>query len=132
MNISKFKLGWAAIKGALNPWGSAFGNVADYLLEVLNNALAAIKADDKPKVQAALNIALKVLATLQTLKWLCPTRWQTAYKETVEAVEAVVSALEDLNLRQDELDNITKEFKEAVAAWKCPDDPSCLDGCDLR
>ena len=40
MNISKTRLIWEAVKGAVNPWGSAFGNIVDYLLGLLNGALA--------------------------------------------------------------------------------------------
>ena len=126
MNISKTRLIWEAVKGAVNPWGSAFGNIVDYLLGLLNGALAKIKDGDKQKVQAALNIALKVLATLKAVKWLCPTKWQTAYGETIEALEAVVESLPDLELLPEELERIGKEFKEAVEAWKSPDDETCV------
>lgn len=120
MDISKFKIAIKYLFGGM-------GSVVDYLLDVLNAALAKIDPENRAKVQAALNIAEKVLATLIALKWLCPTKWQTAYSETVEAVSVVVESLDDLNLTADELKKIQAEFAEAVAAWKGPDDETCKD-----
>lgn len=120
MNISKMKIAWKYLFGGM-------GSVVDYLLDVLNEALDAIDPANKVKVTAALNVAQKVLATLTALKWLCPTKWQIAYGETVEAVEAVAAALFDLKLTPEELAKVRKEFAEAVAAWKSPDDETCVD-----
>lgn len=120
MNISKIKIAWKYL------WGG-MGDVVDYLLDVLNNALAAIDPAKKEKTVAALNVARRVLATLNALQWLCPTKWQIAYGETVEAVEAVIDALLDLQLTYEELEKIRKEFAEAVAAWKGPDDETCVE-----
>lgn len=120
MNISKFKIAIKYLFGGM-------GSVVDYLLDVLNAALAKIDPENRAKVQAALNIAEKVLATLIALKWLCPTKWQTAYGETVEAVNAVIDALADLKLEAAELTNIRDAFNAAVMAWKLPDDDTCKD-----
>ena len=119
MKISKLKLAWHYLTKGI-------GGVADYLLEMLNAALASIDPANKAKVQSCLNVATAVLSTLIALQWLCPVKWQTSYKETVEAVAEVVGALEDLNITAEELARVQKEFNEAVAAWQGPDDETCV------
>ena len=114
MSISKWKIALRYLTGGM-------GAVTDYLLDVLNNALRQIDAADKVKVQAALNVAERVVATLRTLQWLCPTRWQTAYGKTAFAAAEVVLALQDLTLTAEELAGVTATFGAAVAAWKEPD-----------
>ena len=123
MNISKWTIAWKYIFGGV-------GSVADYLLDVLNKALDAIDASNKSKIQAVLNTANKVLATLNAFAWLCPTKWQTAYRLTAEAVQTVIDALSDLTLTLDELTAVKDNFTKAVAAWKSPDDETCLDCAD--
>lgn len=123
MDISKLKLVWKYITGGM-------GKVVDYLLDILNQALAKLDPSKKEQIQAVLNLAKRVLAILKNLRFLCPTKWQTAYDETVEAVEAVVDAMEDLKLTPEELEKIVKEFKEAVEAWKSDDDETCVDCSD--
>ena len=120
MKISKLKLVWKYITEGI-------GGVADYLLDLLNSALASIDPANKTKVQACLNVATAVLSALIALQFLCPVKWQTAYKETVEAVAVVVASLEDLAVTVEELAKVQKEFNEAVCAWKGPDDPTCVD-----
>lgn len=121
MDISKVKLLWKYVFGG-------FGSVADYLLDLGNSALAALDPGKKERVQGALNLFLRITALMNSLAWLCPTRWQSAYVESVEAVTAVAAALEDLEVTQDELAKVRKEFGEAVAAWKSDDDATCV-GC---
>lgn len=125
MNISKIKLGWKYLTGGM-------GGVTDYLLEVLNNALASVDDTSKAKMQATLNVALKVLATLVALKWLCPVKWQTAYGVTVSAVQTVAIALEDLTLTNDEFERVRCGFSQAVLSWKGPDDATCIDATALE
>ena len=120
MDISKIKLVWKYVFGG-------FGSVADYLLELGNSALAALKPEKKEQVQGVLNLFLKITATLNALACLCPVKWQTAFRETVEAAQVVATALEDLTVTPDELAKIRVEFGEAVAAWESPDDATCED-----
>lgn len=119
MEISKIKLAWKYLTGGV-------GNVVDYLLDVLSNALQSLNDTTKAKMYGVLNCAEKVLATLMALKWLCPTKWQTAYAKTITAVDVVVVSLEDLNITREEFDKILGEFNSAVAAWKGEDDETCV------
>ena len=123
MNISKIKMAWKYLTGGI-------GSVADYLLDVLNSAIASIDPSKKEKIQAALNVAERVLAALKALQWLCPTRWQTAYSKAVDSVASVVVAFADLKLTPSELEEVKKAFAEAVAAWKAPDDETCVECVD--
>ncbi len=126
-SISGLKVVWKAITGFLNPWGSVVGNIAGYGLELLNNALAALDPAKRDKVQAVLNLSLRVLSLMRAVQWLCPVKWQLSYKETLDAVQAVADALFDLNLTKEEFAKITEAFSSAVAAWNGPDDETCVD-----
>lgn len=106
------------------------GSVVDYLLDLLNAALAKLDPANKAKIQGVLNLAEKILSTMSALKWLCPTKWQTAYSAATAAVLSVVNALEDLVLTSEELTAIRKAFAEAVTAWKSDDDETCVDCTD--
>ena len=127
MAISKFKLAMKAIGGALNPFGSAAASVADYLLDVTNNALKSIDKSNKERIQAVLNTVKKVLAILRAIEWLIPTKWQTAYGKTLQAVGMVAEALADMEIGRNEPELIRQAFEEAVEAWKGPDDNTCVE-----
>lgn len=120
MDISKLKLAWKYLTGGM-------GGVTDYLLDVLNNAVNSIDPNNKKKIQAVLNVADKVLGTLIALKWLCPTKWQTAYTQTILAVSGIVESLNDFNISAEDVSLIAKNVKETVAAWKSEDDETCVD-----
>ena len=121
-SISKFKIVTSFLFG-----GGASG-VIEYVLGVLNNALDGLTETTRTKIQAALNLSLKVLSILESVRILVPTKWQTAYAKTIEAVKETVSALSDLDLTKDELGIIRDRVTAAVAAWKSPDDETCVDG----
>ena len=123
MDISKFKIAWKYIFGGI-------GSVVDYLLDILNSALAQIDPSKKEQIQAVLNLARRVLSVLEALKWLCPTKWQTAYELTIKAVEAVVDALSDLQITKEEFEKVREAFEAAVKAWKGEDDETCVDCVD--
>ena len=115
MNISKFKIAVKLIFGGME-------SVVDYLLDIANAALAAIDTDKRAKIAAAYNTILNVLATLNALAWLCPARWQSAYRNTIGAVEAVANALMDFTIESAELTKVKDAFNAAVIAWR---------GCDV-
>lgn len=125
--MSKLALTWAAIKGALNPFGSIVDSVATYVLGRVNDALNAIDVSKREKIMAALNIVQKAFAVLQAVRFLCPTKWQTAYTDTIDAVYNVISALDDLHLTLDELSSVRTKFEIAYKAWQSPDDETCVD-----
>lgn len=125
--MSKLALTWAAIKGALNPFGSIFDSVATYALGKVNYALNAIDVSRRDKIQAALNLATKGLAVLNAIAWLCPTKWQAAYTMTIDVVQYVCNALFDLHLTIEELSNARTKFEIAYASWNGPDDETCVD-----
>lgn len=114
------------IKMALALLLRGVGGLVTYAMETLNKALAAIDPAKKEKIQHALNVAEQVLSLLQAVKFLCPTRWQTAYAKSVSAVSSVVFALSDLTLTQDELTVICNDFNAACLAWNGDDDETCV------
>lgn len=124
--MNKLALTWTALKGLLNPFGSVFESLADYALGYVNEALGGLNVSRKDRIQAALNITTKALAVLNAVAWLCPVKWQTAYKATVGAVQDVCDALFDLHLTMDELANVRERFSKAYAEWFGPDDETCV------
>ena len=116
MNISKFKIALKYIFGGID-------SVMEYLLEIVNEALAKIDTENRAKIAAAYNTILNVLATLNALAWLCPARWQSAYRNTIGAVEAVANALMDFTIEPAELTNDKDAFNAAVTAWRGGDVP---------
>lgn len=129
MNISKFKMGLTAFLGFVNPLNllhpleSAVTNVVEYLVDVANAALAVIDPDKRATIAAAYNTFLKVAATLRTLAWLLPTRWQSAYSLTLQAVTDTADALADFKIEQSELTKVRDAFNAAVLAWRGVDVP---------
>lgn len=124
--MNKLALTWAALKGLLNPFGSVFDSLATYALGRVNAALASIDTSRRETVQSALNVASAALALLNAFAWLCPVKWQTAYKATVEGVQDTCNALFDLHLSDEELAGLRDAFTKAVAAWQSPDDETCV------
>lgn len=120
LEVSKFKLAWKYLSGG-------FGSVADYLLDILNNAIGNLDAKHKDNIQAVLNFSMKIHALMESLKWLCPTKWQYAYKSTLDAVKETVTSLSDFSISNDELTLVYGKFFTAVDAWKSSDDGTCLD-----
>lgn len=125
--MNKLALTWAALKGLVNPFGSVFESLVDYALGKVNDALDGIDVGRRERIQAALNVARKALAVLAAIAWLCPTKWQTAYNATVEAVDGVCLALADLHLTLDELSGVRSKFADAVSAWQSSDDETCVE-----
>ena len=125
MNISKFKLVMSFL------FGGGVSGVVEYALGVLKRALDGLTDTTRTKIQAVLNLSLKVPSILEVCKILVPVKWQTAYAKTVDAVKETVAALSDLDLTKDELDVICDRVTAAIAAWKPPDDETCVDGACL-
>lgn len=116
MNISKFKIAVKFLFGGME-------SVVDYLLGVANAALAAIDPTKRAKIAAAYNTLCKVLATMTSLAWLVPTKWQSAYKATVYAVSDAAEALKDFKIEADELTKVKDAVNAAVLAWRIGDIP---------
>ena len=125
MNISTIKLAFKYLTGGIS-------GVVEYLLGALNTALGSIGEASKEKIQAALNIARKVLSSLEAFQWLCPTKWQTAYKVTLDAVASCADALSDLEITKVELDVVTDKVTDAIRAWRGEDDATCADADTLK
>lgn len=142
MNISKFKLGLTALWGFINPLNilhpleSAAENVISYLIDIANAALAAIVPDKRAKIAAAYNTILNVLAAMNALAWLVPTKWQSAYRMTIAAVSDAAYALADFKIEAAELTKVKDAFNAAVTAWRTDDVPDtdvdfdCMGGDD--
>ena len=116
MNISKIKIAFKYLFGGMEA-------VVDYLLDIVNQALAAIDPDKRAKIAAAYNTLCKVLATMTSLAWLVPTKWQSAYKATLLAVADAADALADFKIEAGELTKVKDAFNAAVLAWRGGDVP---------
>lgn len=123
LEVSKLTLAWKYLCGG-------FESVADYLLDILNNALGNLDARYKDNIQAVLNFAMKIHALMEALKWLCPTKWQSAYKATLDAVKETVTSLSDFSVTNDEIKFVYGKYITALEMWKANDDGTCLDSVE--
>ena len=114
MNISKFKLVWKFLTGGKEA-------VLDYVLDVANTLVQKISTAKQEEVKGYLATAEKILDKLDSLSWLCPAKWKTAYRLTVDAFANVVQALMDLNVTAEEIDGIVTAFQSAYCAWRTDD-----------
>lgn len=120
MNISKWKVVWNFITG-----GGV--GVVDYLLTVLKNALNGLGDATKEKIQAVLNLAMKILSIAQAVRIFIPVKYQLAYDLTIKALQTLIAALQDLEITGTELKALVDGYNEAYAAWMSPDDETCVD-----
>ena len=119
MNISYVKIAWNYLTGGA-------GKVADYLLDLVNNALSKIDPNRKETVSAAINTAMKCMGVLDAIAWLVPTKWQRAYRHTLDALECTITILDDFTITPEELWAAKAKYEFAVKSWKEPDDPTCV------
>lgn len=111
MNISKLKLTWKFITGGRE-------GVLDYALDVSNNFANKLPDAKKEDLKSYLCTAHNILGTLDSIYWLCPSKWLYAYTITIGAFADLVSSLDDLKVTKDELTAVCDNFKLAYAAWR--------------
>ena len=111
MNISKLKLAWKFITGGRE-------GVLDYALDVANTFADRLADAKKKEIGRYLSTARNILDTLDSLSWLCPSKWQQAYALTVNAFANLISALSDLKITPDELTSVCNSFKLSYAEWR--------------
>lgn len=122
MNISKLKIAVKYLFGGMDA-------VVEYLLGIVNQALAAIDPAKRAKIAAAYNTITRVLAILNAFTWLIPTKWQSAYRMTISAVANTADALSDFKIEESELTKVKDAFNAAVMAWRSDDVPDT--DCDF-
>ena len=119
MNISYMKIAWNCLTGGA-------GKVADYVLDLSNSALSRIDPNRKETISAAINTAMKCMGVLDAIAWLVPTKWQRAYRHTLDALECTIMILDDFTITDTELSTARDKYSLAVRTWKEPDDPTCV------
>lgn len=120
MNISKWKVVWNFITG-----GGV--GVVDYILTVLKNTLNGLGDVTKEKIQAVLNLAMKILSIAQAVRIFIPVKYQLAYDLTIKALQTLTASMQDLEITGAELQALVNGYNEAYAAWMSPDDETCVD-----
>lgn len=120
MSISKWKIVWNFITG-----GGV--GVVDYLLTVLKNTLNGLGDVTKEKIQAVLNLAMKILSVAQAVRIFIPVKYQLAYDLTIKTLQTLIASLQDLEITGTELKALIDGYNEAYAAWMAPDDETCVD-----
>lgn len=101
--------------------------IVNYGLTALNNAVAKIDPNKKATIQAVINIASRVVASLSAFRWACPTRWQTAYTAVIDAVSGVLDACADLVITEEEAVRLGAKIELAYKAWNSDDDETCKE-----
>jgi hypothetical protein len=123
MNIIKWKVVWNFITG-----GGV--GVVDYLLTVLKDALNGLGDVTKEKIQAVLNLTMKILSVAQVVRIFIPVKYQLAYDLTIKALQTLTVSMQDLEVTGTELKALIDGYNEAYAAWMLPDDETCVDLVD--
>lgn len=123
MKISKWKVVWKFITG-----GGV--GVVDYILTVLKDTLNGLGDVTKEKIQAVLNLTMKILSIAQVVRIFIPVRYQLAYDMTIKALQTLVTSLQDLEITGAELQSLLNGYNEAYAAWMSSDDETCVDLVD--
>lgn len=111
MNISKLKLAWKFLTGGRE-------GVLDYALDCANTFADRLADAKKEDLKSYLATARNILDTLDSLSWLCPSKWRQAYALTLSAFGALVAALDDLKVTQDELTAVCNSFRLAYSEWR--------------
>ena len=111
MNISKLKLAWKFLTGGRE-------GVLDYALDCANTFADRIADAKREDIKSCLSTARNILDTLNSLSWLCPSKWRQAYALTLSAFADLVAALNDLKVTTDELTEVCNSFRIAYAAWR--------------
>jgi hypothetical protein len=99
----------------------------DYLLTVLKNAINGLGDATKDKIQAAINLAMKILSIAQAVRVLIPVKYQLAYDLTIKALQTLIASLQDFEITGTELQALINGYNEAYSAWMLPDDETCVD-----
>lgn len=121
LSINKIKLVWNFI------FGGGTSGIVKYLLTSLKNAFASLPDTTKEKIQAVLNFTKKILSVLSAIRIFIPTKWQTAYDKTLDAINEIVDSLADLEITKEELDGIIQKIGDAIKYWTDDDDETCKD-----
>ena len=111
MNISKLKLAWNFLTGGRE-------GVLDYALDCANTFADRIADAKREDIKSCLSTARNILDTLNSLSWLCPSKWRQAYALTLSAFADLVAALDDLKVTQDELTAVCNSFRLAYSEWR--------------
>ena len=111
MNISKLKLAWKFITGGRE-------GVLDYALDCANTFTDRLADAKKEDIKSYLATARNILDTLNSLSWLCPSKWRQSYALTLSAFADLVAALDDLKLTPEEFTAVRNSFRIAYAAWR--------------
>ena len=111
MNISKLKLAWKFLTGGRE-------GLLDYALDVANTFADRLADARREDLKSYLSTARNILDTLNSLSWLCPSKWRQAYALTLSAFADLVAALNDLKLTPEEFTAVCNAFRIAYSAWR--------------
>ena len=111
MNISKLKFVWNFLTGGRE-------GVLDYALDCANTFADRLADAKREDIKLYLSTAHSILGTLDSLSWLCPSKWRQAYNVTLSAFADLVAALNDLKLTPEEFTAVCNAFRIAYAAWR--------------
>ena len=121
MKISKITIAWKAVVGFLNPFSSVFDSVYSYILDVANNFVASLDSATQEKIDTALSTARSINSFLVDHRNWCPRKWESAFAKTLDAFGAIIDALSDKQITQDEIKTVTDAWKIAYAEWLTDD-----------
>lgn len=111
MDVSRIKMFFLSL------WGGKEA-VADYLLDIANNAVQKLIDGNKEKWDGAYSTLTKVAKFLDCLGWVLPKSWVADYNRVAGCIETILLALEDGKLTSEEAKEIGEKFRLAYAGWR--------------
>lgn len=109
MDISKIKAAWAFLTGG-------WSGLAEYLLTQVSKGLAKC---DTAKLRKTATIAISIAAVVKTAcEVFAPDKYKAPAAKTVEALEAMATALEDGNLTPEEITANIQAISACLESWK--------------
>jgi len=127
VKISLFAMLWKRI------WGGREA-VFEYLLDKANTLVSSLTGETQEKIKTAYGIAKTIYDYMVKLGWVVPKSWTKYYDAVMSCFKALLDALEDMQVTQEELARLIAEFQVAYAVWKaddvapCDDCGECADG----
>lgn len=127
VKISWFAVLWKRI------WGGKKA-VFEYLLDKANTLVSSLSGETQEKIKTAYGIAKTIYDYMVKLGWVVPKNWTKYYDAVMSCFKALLDALEDMQVTQEELARLIAKFQVAYAVWKaddvapCDDCGECADG----
>lgn len=95
-----------------------------YLFGVLNVCFTATLMRPTKNFAPLYNTVSRVLAIANLLRWLCPTKWQSAYVKLQSALSVILYGLQQDDIDREKAAQLHDYCLESLREWEKQDDPA--------